>query len=267
MTERATTADWDAATYDRLASPQEAWAREVLDRLPLRGDETVLDAGCGSGRVTKLLLERLPRGRLIGVDGSPSMVEAASEAIAGDERVALLCCDLLELTPAILAEEAGTGDVDVVFSNATFHWIADHERLFSRLRAVLRPGGRLVAQCGGAGNVSSWRQGVEAASEQEPFREYVGGFRPWNFYGPEETDARLRAAGFADVRCWLQEVEPIVPDDPREYVAVVGLAAHHERLPERLREPFVEAVIDNVSKPFELRYVRLNIDARLPEAA
>jgi trans-aconitate 2-methyltransferase len=257
-----TTTDWDAATYDRLASPQEAWAREVLGRLPLRGDESVLDAGCGSGRVAKLLLERLPEGRLIGVDGSPSMIEAAAAAIGEDERVSLICSDLLELTPEMLGGEAGTDSVDVVFSNATFHWIADHERLFERLHAVLRPGGRFVAQCGGAGNVSSWREGVEAASAEDPFRQYVGEFSPWNFYEREETERRLLAAGFTDVRCWLQEVEPIVPEDPREYVAVVGLAAHHERLPAPLRNPFVDAVLRNVREPFELRYVRLNIEGR-----
>jgi trans-aconitate 2-methyltransferase len=256
-----TTTDWDAETYHRLAAPQERWAREVLDRFPLRGDETVLDAGCGSGRVTRLLLERLPEGRLIGVDGSPSMIETATETIGGDPRVTLICTDLLEITPELIAGEAGIDGVDLVFSNATFHWIADHERLFERLHAILRPGGRLIAQCGGAGNVSSWREGVTAAAAEEPFRQYVGGFNPWNFYEAGETEERLRASGFADVRCWLQEVEPIVPDDPREYVAVVGLATHHERLPEELREPFVDAVIRNVRQPFELRYVRLNIEA------
>ena len=261
------TTDWDARTYDRLAAPQEAWAREVLERLVLRGDEAVLDAGCGSGRVTKLLLERLPDGRVIGVDGSPSMIETATEAIGGDPRVSLICTDLLELTPEVLGERAGDDAVDLVYSNATFHWIADHERLFERLHAVLRPGGRLVAQCGGAGNVSSWRAGVEAASAEEPFREYVGGFSPWNFYEAEETERRLLAVGFSEVRCWLQEVEPIAPEDPREYVAVVGLAIHHERLPEELREPFVDAVIRNVTEPFELRYVRLNIEAVRPEAS
>ena len=263
-----TTTDWDARTYDRLASPQETWAREVLERLPLQGDEVVLDAGCGSGRVAKLLLERLPRGRLIGVDGSPSMIETAREAIGADRRVSLICGDLLELAPEALSAEAGVDAVDLVFSNATFHWIADHDRLFERLHAVLRPGGRLVAQCGGAGNVSSWRQGVEAAAAQDPFREYVDGFSPWNFYEAEATERRLRAAGFGEVRCWLQEVEPIVPDDPREYVAVVGLAAHHERLPEELRAPFVDAVIDNVTEdPFTVRYIRLNIEARRADTA
>jgi trans-aconitate 2-methyltransferase len=249
------TTDWDAATYHRLAAPQEAWAREVLERLPLRGDEVVLDAGCGSGRTTALLVERLPEGRVIALDGSESMVVAARETLApfGD-RVEVLHADLLELE---LAEP-----VDVVFSNAVFHWIADHERLFAGLRAALRPDGSLVAQCGGEGNVDEWQRAVAAASRRPEFAPHLGGWSgPWNFAGAEQTEARLRAAGFAAARCWLEE-RVVEPEDPRQFVAVAGLAAHYERLPEELREPFTDAVLEHLEGPPTLRYVRLNIEAR-----
>jgi hypothetical protein len=105
---------------------------------------------------------------------------------------------------------------------------------------------------------------VEAASALEPFSEYVGDFTPWNLQEAAPTQRRLAAAGFDDIRCWLQQVEPILPEDPADYVAVVGLATHHERLPEELRDPFVAAVIEHMPDPFELRYVRLNIEARRP---
>lgn len=264
MSRRATT-DWDGRSYDRLADPQEAWARKVLERLPLAGGETVLDAGCGSGRVTKLLLERLPDGHVIGVDGSPSMVDTAREAFAGDGRVTLIVADLLDLGPELLAGHGAPEQVDAVFSNATFHWIADHEALFARIHSVLRPGGRLVAQCGGAGNVRTCCEAIEVAAELEPFREHVRGFRPWSFYGPEEAAARLEAAGFTEVNCSLEEVDPIVPDDPRDFVSVAGLASHHDRLPQELRGRFTDAVVDALPHPVELRYVRLNIDARRPD--
>jgi trans-aconitate 2-methyltransferase len=263
LSERATT-DWDGRAYDRLAAPQEEWARRVLKRLPLDGGETVLDAGCGSGRATRLLLEKVPRGRVIGVDGSPSMIEVARETFEDDPRVSLILSDLLELTPGLLESEASVRVVDAVFSNATFHWIADHERLFERLFAILRPGGRLVAQCGGRDNVKAWRVAIEAASEHEPFAAHVGGFRPWNFFGAEETAARLEVAGFERVECWLEEMPVVVPEDPRNFVSVVGLAAHRDRLPEELREPFVEAVLAELEPPAEFHYVRLNIDARRP---
>jgi trans-aconitate 2-methyltransferase len=172
--------------------------------------------------------------------------------------------DLLQLSPDLLEAETGRRSVEVVFSNATFHWIADHDRLFEAIHSVLRAGGRLIAQCGGRGNVAEWIGAVRRAAGQEPFAPHIGDFEPWNFAGADETERRLADAGFEQVRCWLEETPPILPDDPREYVAVVGLAPHQERLPEELREPFVDAVVAELPRPPELRYIRLNIDARRP---
>jgi trans-aconitate 2-methyltransferase len=251
-------ADWDAARYHRLAQPQAEWGREVLDRMPLVGDATVVDAGCGSGRVTRLIAERVPRGRVIGVDASPSMVGQAREALAGfGDRVEILLADLTEL---VLAEP-----VDAVFSNATFHWITDHEALFARLHEVLRPGGRMVAQCGGEGNVAEFVDAILAASSRPEFAAYFEGWPlPWNFADPGETEQLLRAAGFECVRPWLEE-RVVEPDEPREYLAASGLAPHLERLAPELREPFKDAVLEHFDGPVRLRYVRLNIDARRPE--
>jgi trans-aconitate 2-methyltransferase len=255
--ERRTT-DWDAAGYDRLAAPQEQWGREVLERLPLVGDETVVDAGCGSGRVTRLLLDRLPRGKVIGVDGSPSMIEEARAALAGyGGRVDLVLSDLTEF---VVAEP-----VDAVFSNATFHWIHDHDALFGRLPEVLRPGGRMVAQCGGAGNVAELEQAILAVAEMPEFASTFAGWKtPWHFAEPEETENRLRAAGFECVRPWLEE-RLVTPDDPRAYIESSALAAHFERLDPELRKPFTDAVMAELPNPLILRYLRLNIDARRPE--
>jgi len=248
------TADWDAKTYDRLSAPQAEWAHDVLGRLSLRGDETVLDAGCGSGRVTRLLCERLPAGRVIGVDGSESMIATARESLADlGRRVELRQSDLLELD----LEAA----VDAVFSNAVFHWIFDHPALFARLRAALGTDGALAAQCGGEGNVANWVAAVKRAGEREPFAPYLAERpEPWHYASAEQTEARLAAAGFAEVRCWLED-RVVEPEDPREYVATVGLAAHRELLPAELREPFSEAVIAELPEPLVLRYVRLNIEA------
>ena len=137
------TRDWDARTYDRVADPQTRWGTAVLERLTLEGDERVLDAGCGSGRVTELLANRLPDGRVVALDGSPSMIDAARERLApfGD-RIEYVVADLGAPLPI-------DGTVDAILSTATFHWVPDHDALFRNLAAVLRPGGRLVAQCGG----------------------------------------------------------------------------------------------------------------------
>jgi trans-aconitate 2-methyltransferase len=245
--------DWDAATYHRLSGPQVDMAGALLDRLDLSGDETVLDAGCGSGRVTAMLLERLPRGHVVAVDQAPSMVEHAREALPRD-RVTVLQASLTEL---VLDSQ-----VDVVFSNAVFHWVPDHDRLFSRLFSTLRPGGRMVAQCGGEGNVARFHRAAREAAAEEPFARWFAGWEgPWNFAGPQETARRLERAGFSAVATWL-EPYPVVPDDPGNYLRTVCLGYHLEHLPEELRDPYVEAVLRRADP--ELDYVRLNITAIRP---
>jgi trans-aconitate 2-methyltransferase len=249
-----TTRDWDAATYERVSDPQFRWGVEVLDRLRLRGDESVLDAGCGAGRVTAELARRLPRGRVIAVDASPSMVERSRAALGPGAQV--FVADLAELR---LDEP-----VDAILSTAVFHWIPDHDRLFERLHAALKPGGRLVAQCGGEGNVKRFHARLWEVARSAPFAEHFDGWAgPWNFASPDETAARLERAGFGDVRCSL-EPRPFVPPEPRDFMRTVCLGHHLERLPEGLRDRFVHAVHDHVPKPVELDYVRLNIDARRP---
>ncbi len=246
--------DWDAATYDRVSDPQVAWARGVLDRLALEGDETVLDAGCGSGRVTEMLVERLPRGRVIAVDAAPSMVEQARARLGEGADVRQV-----ELTALDLDEEA-----DAVFSNAVFHWVSDHDALFARLHSALRPGGRLVAQCGGAGNVERFHATVAQVGARRPFADYLGGWAgPWNFAGAQETRERLFAAGFEDVEVGL-EPSPVVPELTVEYLRTVCLGHHLERLPEDLQDRYVSEVADRCGQPVELDYVRLNILARRP---
>jgi trans-aconitate 2-methyltransferase len=244
------THDWDAPTYDRLASGIKALGHEVLARLELRGDERVLDAGCGPGEVTEALIARLPRGHVIAVDASPRMV-AAARARLGD-RADVRLADLLEL--------ALDEPVDAVLSTATFHWIKDHERLFTRLRAALRPGGRLVAQCGGAGNLGVLHEVIRAVCEEPPFAEHLDGFDPWHFAGAADTERRLRAAGFSRARCSLEE-RPVTPDEPRPYLETVILGAHLDRLPARLHAPFVHTVLVRAGHPRVATYVRLNIDA------
>jgi len=248
--------DWDAASYDRVSGPQVEWARGVLDRLGLNGGETVLDAGCGSGRVTRMLLDRLPRGRVIAVDAAPSMVEQA-RANLGDE----VDVRQVELTALDLDSE-----VDAVFSNAVFHWVGDHDALFRRLHAALRPGGRLVAQCGGAGNVARFHAAAAEVGAEEPFAPHLGGWEgPWNFAGRDETRDRLERAGFEHVQVGL-EPSPVVPEFSAEYLRTVCLGHHLERLPEELRESYVGEVARRCGQPVELDYVRLNILARCPES-
>ncbi|HEX7059947.1 MAG TPA: methyltransferase domain-containing protein [Solirubrobacterales bacterium] len=245
--------DWDAASYQRVSLPHEEWAQSILARLELSGDETVLDAGCGSGRVTGMLIEALPGGRVFAVDGSPSMIEEVRRMLRPQDEARVADLTALELSER----------VDAIFSSAVFHWIADHDLLFRRMRAALKPGGRLAAQCGGAGNIERLRRISDEIAATDPYGPYFVGFdRPWNYAGPEETEAGLREAGFEHARCWLQPWR-VVPPSPAEFLATVCLGPHMDRLPEDLREPFIADVLAAEPEPLTLDYVRLNIEAEV----
>jgi trans-aconitate 2-methyltransferase len=165
---------------------------------------------------------------------------------AVDARVA----DLLDLTLE--------APVDAVLSTATLHWILDHDRVFASLRDVLKPGGRMVVQCGGAGNVANVQAAIDTVAE--PALEGWPG--PWNFAATEETADRLRRLGFVDVWTWPQEIR-VTPDDPLEYLSTIVLGSHLERLEPERREPFARAVLAAMDEPV-VEYVRLNILARRP---
>jgi trans-aconitate 2-methyltransferase len=242
--------EWDGASYDRISAPMEALGREVLERLPLQGEEVVLDIGCGSGRITEALIGRLPRGRVIAIDASESMVQAARRRLP-DADVRLM--DALDLD----LEEP----VDAILSTATFHWIGDHPRLFRSIFAALRPGGRLVAQCGGEGNIAQLRGRANAVLVREPYAEHFRDWSPpWNYAGREETHERLLYAGFSAAECWLQPA-PKQPEQPREFLSTIVLGPHVQQLPESLREPFMDDVLAVLGEPVVVDYVRLNIDA------
>jgi len=246
--------DWDAELYHRVSDFQFGLGLEVLDRLVLRGDETVLDAGCGTGRVTRVLVDHLPRGQVIAVDASEDMVRKARETLPGS----------VELRTMDLAELEVDEPVDAILSTAVFHWILDHDRLFARLYAALRPGGALAAQCGGEGNVATVAEAIRGVRETEPFAPHLGGWEgPWRFPSTDDAAGRLRGAGFHEVRCWL-EPRTLVPEDPSAYLRTVTLGLHLERLPQGLRGPFVDAVLERMAEPVAIDYVRLNIDARRP---
>jgi trans-aconitate 2-methyltransferase len=253
--------EWDARTYERVSDLQVAWGREVLDRISLRGDETVLDAGCGTGRVTRLLAERVPKGRIVAVDASAAMVEEATERLADlAPRVSVRRGDLLELE----VDEP----VDLIVSTATFHWILDHDALFRRLLAALAPGGRLVAQCGGAGNIAGTLETAAQVAAAEPYAAALDGLpEGWLFAEPDTTVARLAAAGFEDPRAWLSQATARLDDEGAQFLATVVLRHHLERLPPELRAPYTQEVALRLREPdgrVVLDYVRLNLEGRRP---
>jgi trans-aconitate 2-methyltransferase len=256
----ASSREWNAAAYHAVSDPQFAWGLRVLDRVQLAGDEDVLDAGCGSGRLTKELASRIPAGSVIACDLSDNMAHAAARTLGGVGSMPVVCADLVSL-PFSRA-------FDLIFSTATFHWIQDHDRLFAELRAVLREGGRMEAQCGGGPNLAVIHARADALAAEPTFQAGFAAWRePWRFATPEDTERRLLQAGFRSAHCWLEHAPTRFPDADRfrSFVEAVVLRPYLARLSSAdLRKRFVNALVAQAKEDdpsFTLDYWRLNISA------
>ena len=254
------TLEWDARTYHTLAEPHEQWGKGVLERLPLRGDETVLDAGCGTAKVTHMLAERVPKGRVYGVDQSPAMLEQAKTNLAAfGDRIRLIQGDLVTVQ---IPEQ-----VDAILSTATFHWIKDHDALFRNLASILKPGGRLASDCGGYGQIEYVLDLANTVIGREPYASVSGPVdKGSNFQDAESTKERLLNAGFSVADVWLTPYDATFPSPQAfgAYIRTIVCRHHFAAVPEHLRDQYEVDIIAEAAKRggrYEVDYIRLNIAA------
>ncbi len=250
--------EWDAATYHRVSAPQWTWGVRVLDRLAPAAGERILDIGCGTGRLTAEIRARVPSTHVTGMDRSWTMLREASRV--HDRAIGLVHADAMRLpfNPGF----------DAVFSTATFHWVADHDRLFAEIHRVLVPGGRLVAQSGGGPNLARLYGRAATLARGDDLAPFFAGWTdPWHFAGVEETHARLKAAGFTAIDVGLESAPTTFPDAKSftEFIAAVCLRHQLERLPRETQSRYLSRLSQQAADdgpPFSLDYWRLNIDAR-----
>ncbi|MEA2168822.1 MAG: trans-aconitate 2-methyltransferase [Solirubrobacteraceae bacterium] len=228
--------EWNATSYDKVAAPMTSRGTALVDGLDLEGHKVVLDAGCGTGQVTAHLRAQWPDVRVIALDGSEDMLRVAADRFAGDDHVSFVHADLsqsLDIEP-----------VCAIVSTSTFHWIPDHDALWHNLFAVLKPGGQLAADFGGAGNCAS----ITA----------IVGADPWTFEGPKATLRRLHAAGFTDATAELLAKPVRIPEDEfEEYLRTVMLGSHD---PNQVND-LIREVVETLPEPV-VDYVRLVVHAR-----
>lgn len=253
-------ADWNAVAYDDLSDPMFEWGMAVLSSLELAGNERVLDAGCGSGRLTEELLRRLPSGEVVALDFSPKMLEHAQQRLAKfGERV--------EFVHASLEDFVLTKPVDGIFSNAVFHWVPDHAKMFRTLRNALKFDGWLVAQFGGVGNLARTFQRAHDVAGMEQFREHLEGFEAGpHFESEASTQERMEAAGFRVSEAKLHKVVPRFELRERyeAFLKTVVLRQAISRLNEDMRQEFLREVSRKTlmdEGAYTLDYVRLTVRA------
>jgi trans-aconitate 2-methyltransferase len=264
---RAKTATWNPAEYAANSAVQQRWARELIASLKLRGDEHILDVGCGDGKVTAELARAVPRGLVVGVDASTEMIAFAQKMFspADNSNLKFQVCDAREI-------ESLSGSFNVLFSNAALHWVDDHEAILRGAASVLKPGGRLVISCGGTGNA---HEVFLAMRPEMRLKRWRGFFRkmpmPYFFYAPGDYEQWLLNHGFK-----INMVQ-LAPKDAA-FDGASGLATwlratwlpYVQRVPENLREEFIAAVTrrymakhpPDAAGKVHVRMVRLDIDAQ-----
>jgi trans-aconitate 2-methyltransferase len=255
--------DWNARHYHQVSTPQQAWGKRVLERITFSGDESVLDLGCGTGHLTTLIAERVPRGRVVAFDRSSSMLfEAQPWLKSHAPRAAIVMGDGASL-PFVRA-------FDIVFSTATFHWILDHGALFRSVIMALKRGGRLEAQCGGGRNLALLRARAAGLARDPRFSRYFEDWsEPWHYADEATTRRRLDAAGFEAIEVSL-EPAPVRFDthaEFAEFITTVCIRPYLARLPLGDRAAFTTELTRRSAadaEPFMLDYWRLNIRARRP---
>jgi SAM-dependent methyltransferase len=270
--------DWDAETYHRLSDPQFAWGLRVLDRLRPVAGERILDLGCGSGRLTDRLADAMGRGVVVGLDLSQAMLAEAAVRLAerhrpvGPHRMTDAGIEV-HLVRGDAARLPFVGAFDAVFSAATFHWVQNHDKLFSSIHRALAPGGRLVAQCGGGPNLSVLLERAHRLMDQPYYSGWFKAWRdPWHFADVPATMDRLERARFTRVHVSLEAAPTSLADAPSyaAFLSTVCVRHHVARLPPEERGGFLDALAKQAAgddPPFTLDYWRLNVSAVKPAGA
>lgn len=256
---------WDAKDYHKSSSEQQKWAQELILKLSLKGSERVLDIGCGDGKITAEISMQLSNGSVVGVDKSEEMIHFARENFPS-ERFPNLIFKVMD------AKNLGfNGEFDVVFSNASLHWVIDQLSVLKGIKKSLRPSGKILLQMGGRGNVDRALEIVETMIKSRKWNRYfTNSSFPYGFYGPEEYKTWLECTGLKARRIELIPKDMILKgkEGITAFVRTTGLG-YTRRIPERLHEEFVGEIVDRYIKnhPIDneglihVQMIRLEVEA------
>jgi trans-aconitate 2-methyltransferase len=263
---------WDAENYHRVSTVQESWAIELLEKRKMGEYEVVMDAGCGTGRVTETIANAVKRGRVYAVDRDDNMIAKAKENLSGFSNITFIKSDISEVS---LPEK-----MDLIFSNAVIHWVLDHKKLFSNFWKLLKPNGELLIQCGGKGNLGMVHTILEKLRKSNTFKHYFVDWKnPWNFASPEDIKKTLNDTGFKDTQAQLKK-KTAEFEDYHEFILfmkTVVMKPHLSYLPtdnnNEIRNSFIGEFMNELKKnqitgrtetdiDLRLQYVRLDITGR-----
>lgn len=255
--------EWDAETYDNISTVQEEFALKLIQLRNWMGKEIVIDAGCGSGRVTKILAKEIPNGKIYAVDIDVNMIDKAKANLSQFENVTVINSDLLDLSLQIISSK-----VDVIFSNAVLHWILNHQKLFNTFFELLSQNGQLLIQCGGYGNLKKAISIFDKVKESEKFKDYFKEWKEeWYFPKPSDTEKLLNEIGYKNIKVYLSEASIgfVNKSSYSLYLKTVVLGPYLRYIPsDNDKELYLGSILNeieqnNLEMVWNLDYVRLNI--------
>jgi trans-aconitate 2-methyltransferase len=259
------TYQWNAVDYAQSSSVQQQWARELIRKLNLKGNETVLDLGSGDGKVTAEIAAHLPKGFVVGIDSSEDMIRLSQRLFSANT------FSNLRFQYADASNLPFENEFDIVFSNATLHWILDHQPVLHGIFASLKQGGRVLLQMGGRGNAGDVMDALKIMTEREEWRKFFDGFSfSYGFYEPEEYRLWLREAGLE-----VQRIE-LIPKDAvhqgrssfESWIRTTWLP-YTQQVPEEKKELFISQLTDDYLRLYpadehgmiHVNMVRLEVEA------
>lgn len=256
---------WNPGDYAANSESQLSWAREQIAKLDLRGNETILDVGCGDGKITAELARTVPQGSVVGVDVSAEMIGFARSAFP-PTRIANLRFEIMDARQLHFSER-----FDILFSSTALHWVDDHSAFLKGASASLKSGGRLVVSCGGKGNAQNVFIALRAEMLSRRWREYFRKLAPpYFFYSPDDYAKWLPQHGFESRHLELADKDMVL-ESPEKFTAWLRTTWHPytHRVPESLRDEFIHAVVERYLRTFpvdaqghvHVGMVRLEIDA------
>ena len=268
--EKSSSFIWDAETYDSVSDIHEEWARKIILSKVWNGTEIIMDAGCGSGRITKILSEIVPFGKVYAIDNDQNMIKKAKDNLTGVsfKNVRVIQSNLLDIDFGNI-----NSMFNIIFSNAVLHWISDHHKIFQNFYDLLYPEGQLLIQCGGYGNLQKAISIFDDVRDSAEFNTYFYEWKDeWNFAKPLDTEKILKKIGYTDINAYLEDYPVAFKDENRYsvYLKTVVLGPYLKYLPsEKLQETFIGRIIKHIKKQQEedqnqiltLDYKRLNIIA------
>jgi len=257
---------WDAETYDEVSNTHEEWARKIILSKIWNKKEIIMDAGCGSGRITKILSNLVPLGKIYAIDIDENMIKKAKDNLKDFKNVKVIQSNLLDINFNNLYSK-----FNIIFSNAVLHWILDHYTVFKNFYELLLSEGQLLIQCGGYGNLQNAISTFNAVKDSVEFKSYFSNWKvQWNFAKPVETEKILKEIGYRNIKVYLEDY-PVIFKDKNSYsiyLKTVVLGPYLKFIPsEKLQERFLQRIVSIKEKEntqeqmLTLDYKRLNIFA------